>query len=120
MDTIKVKKQDLIKALKKNRKKHRKIFDRAQIAFRQKWIELLDERLRDAKNGTVIKAYVSIPEPEDHTSDFDTAIEMLEWEQDDVVELDRRDFKRFVQNQWDWDQSFRANTVSYSAMLDAE
>jgi len=113
MDTITVRKEDLLDTIRRNRDEHRDIFQRAQEAYREKWIEELDVRLREAQRGYVIRRHFSLPEPEDHTRDFDTAIQMLEWETGDEVELDRRDFQRYVQNQWEWAQSFGANTRSY-------
>lgn len=113
MDTIVVNKAQLIKTLAENRDAHRDIFEQAQVAYRDKWITLLDRRLADARAGRPIERHFRLPEPEDHTQDFTTALEMLDWETGDEVELDRRDFQRYVQNRWEWEQSFVANTQSY-------
>jgi hypothetical protein len=120
MDTIVVEKSDLIERLKQNRDEHRAIFERAQSVYREKVIEELDRALDDAKNGRKILRFLNLPEPEDHTREFDTAIQMLEWDTSGTVELTRRDFARYVQNEWEWRASFSANTESYSAMLDRE
>ena len=120
MDTITVDKEDLLATLRDNRQQHREIFERAQVVYREKVIEELDRALDDAKNGRKIIRHIALPEPEDHTKDFDTAIQMLEWDTAETVTLDRRDFARFVQNRWEWDQTFRQNTVGYSQMLDAQ
>jgi hypothetical protein len=118
MDTITVEKNKLIETLKRNRDEHVSIFERAQIVYREKVIDELDRAIDDAKNGRKIIRFINLPEPENHLSDFETAIEMLEWDTADTVDLDRRDFKRFVQNKWEWEQSFAGNTQSYSSMLD--
>ena len=120
MENISVDKDQLIKTLKKNRKKHVKIFLRAQIAYRQQVVDWLDRSLDDAKNGREFQTFITLPKPENHTADFDTAIEMLEWDKGPEVVLSQRDFQRFVQNQWEWRASFAANTESYSAMLDRD
>jgi hypothetical protein len=120
MDTITVNKADLIHTLEKNRNEHRAIFEKAQEAYREKMIAELDRALDDAKNRRKIIRFFNLPEPEDHTADFDTAIQMLTWDTGDLVDLDRRDFKRYVQNKWEWDTSFAANTRSYSDMLDED
>lgn len=113
MDHVTVDKGDLITTIRRNRDAHREIFERAQEAYRAKWIALLDERLRDAERGHKINRLFALPEPEDHTADFDTALRMLEWEVEGEVELTRRDFERFVENRWEWAQSFATSTVSY-------
>jgi len=120
MDSITVNKANLIETLEKNRSEHRGIFERAQIVYRQKVIDAFEDRLKAARNGEKIVTYIGLPEPEDHTAEFDTAIEMLKWDTAGEVTLDRRDFKRFVQNKWEWEASFVANTQSYSAMLDEQ
>jgi hypothetical protein len=113
MDTIRVKKDDLIATLRGNRDIHRETFLKAQDVYREKVIAAFEERLEAARNGEKILTYINLPEPEDHTDAFNTAINMLEWEIGDEVDLDRRDFQRFVQNQWEWGASFAANTGSY-------
>lgn len=114
MDTITVKKEDLLATLRDNRQQHREIFLKAQGVYREKVIEAFEARLEGIRNGERIVTYINLPEPEDHTDAFDTAIEMLEWEQSDTVELNMRDFTRYVQNRWEWRASFAANTEAYS------
>ena len=114
MDYIKVDKAQLIKTLKKNRKKHRGIFLAAQDTYRQRMIEELDRALNEAKNGGVIQRAFSLPVPEDHTSDFDTVIQMLEWDNKKTVELNQREFQTYVENECGWAQSFGANTMAYA------
>ena len=115
MDSITVNKQNLIETLRGNRDQHRDIFEQAQVVYRAKVIEELDRALDDAKNGRKVIRFINLPEPEDHTADFDTAIDMLEWDTADTVTLDRRDFKRFVQNKWEWEASFAGTTMTYAA-----
>jgi hypothetical protein len=115
MDDIKVDKAKLIKKLKKNRKAHRDEFLRAQARYREKVIELFDQRLREMRNGGKVKIYVDLPEPEDHTADFDTVISMMEWSQGKKVILSTREFQTYVENKWGWQQSFAANTQAYTS-----
>ena len=120
MDSITVNKTDLIATLRENRDEHRELFDKAQVVYRNAMVRELDRALNDAKAGRKIVRAFSLPTPEDHTEDFNTALEMLAWEQGDTVELKMRDFMRYVQNRWEWERSFEANTVSYSSLLDQE
>jgi hypothetical protein len=120
VETISVVKDDLLRTLRDNRDEHQEIFEKAQVVYRQRMIEELDRALQEAKEGRKIRRAFTLPVPEDHTGDFDTAIQMLEWETDDRVELTQREFRRYVQNQWEWEASFVANTQSYSQMLDAD
>ena len=116
MDDIKVDKAKLIKKLKKNRAKHRALFETAQVVYREQMIKELDRALDEAKNGGQIIRMFSLPIPEDHTDDFDTVIEMMEWSEGKKVILSHREFQTYVRNEWGWQQSFAANTVAYAAM----
>lgn len=113
MDTITVNKNALVETLRQNRNVHRDVFIAAQDAYRVAMIAELDRALEEARAGKQIKRAFSLPVPEDHTADFDTAIEMLEWHQGDTVELGHYEFQQYVQNQWGWRASFAANTESY-------
>jgi hypothetical protein len=115
VDTITVLKNDLIETLKANRDAHRDMFLRAQTAYRAKMIEELDRALDEAKNGGTIRRSFALPVPEDHTDDFNTAIQMLEWHQGKTADLSQHEFMNYVENNWGWRQSFAANTASYLA-----
>lgn len=115
MDQIKVDKAKLIKTLKRNRKKHREIFLRAQETYRQRMIEELDRALDEAKNGGKIIRAFSLPVPEDHTDEFDTVIQMMEWHEGNKIWLTEREVRVYIKNDWGWQASFAANTASYLA-----
>jgi len=112
---ITVNKADLIEKIQANRGEHRSMFIKAQERYRDAMIAELDQALQDARDGKKIRRAFTLPVPEDHTQDFDTALEMLEWEQGDTIKLDQHDFLRYVQNRWEWQASFAANTQSYLA-----
>jgi hypothetical protein len=113
MELITVIKTELVETLKANRDKHRSMFIQAQEQYRDAMIAELDRALQEAREGGQIRRAFSLPVPEDHTADFDTAIEMLDWDQGKTVQLSYHDFQQYVQNQWGWRASFAANTESY-------
>jgi hypothetical protein len=115
MQEITVEKTALIAKLQSNRDEHRSMFIKAQERYREAMIAELDRALQEARNGDKIRRAFSLPVPEDHTEEFNTAIEMLQWETGDEVQLDQHDFQRYVQNRWQWAASFAANTQSYLA-----
>jgi len=115
MKTITVNKAHLIATITQNRDAHREQFLAAQKKFREKVIESLDFRLREARAGRHVDIAVRLPEPVDYTDSYDTALEMLAWEQSETIALDRTDFERYVQNNWEWRQHWAANTQSYLA-----
>lgn len=115
MQTITVMKTSLLEKLKENRTEHRDIFLDAQAKYRERIIDELDKRLADVRAGRKINVYIALPEPQDYTEAFDTAIAMVEWAQGNTIDLSEKDFNRYVLNKWEWQQAFAANTQSYLA-----
>jgi hypothetical protein len=113
MQTITVEKARLLATLTENRDKHRAVFLEAQDAYRAKVIEILDQRLEDAREGRKIDLFFRMPEPVDYTSEFDQAIAMVEWAQGDTIDLTHVDFQQYVLNEWGWSSNFAASTQSY-------
>lgn len=119
MQNITVNKADLIAKLRTNRDEHKAIYDEAVSVYKERFIreaeKFLMESLEYAKRGEPFKQMVWLPVPEEHTADFDRALEMLEWEVDDEVELSEYEFSQLVQNEWGWAKNFASNTTSYTA-----
>lgn len=113
MDTVTVKRDELLAVVKKNRDNHRAVFEKAQVAYRERVIKELDLMLADAKAGRRIRRAIALPEPEDHTRDYDRIVRMLEMSVDDVLELSEHDFSRYAMDQWEWAAAFATNTLSY-------
>lgn len=113
MNTITVRKAQLLETLIQNRDEHQVIFDKAQEAYRASMIDELDRALAEAKGGKQIKRMFTLPVPENHTDDFNTAIKMLDWHTEDDIELEQHEFEQYVENRWAWRASFAANTQSY-------
>ena len=115
MQTVKVKKADLLRILKKNRAEHRSIFEEASEAFRKEVIKVLDKRLADAKADKRIRLRIDMTQPMDQTSEYDQAIAMCEMSVDDEIELSHEDFRNYVLDKWNWRDQFIASNRNYSA-----
>jgi len=113
MRTVKINKLDFITRVAANRDNHRSVFETAVGGYRARMIDLLERRLRDVRHGRAVDQYFRLPEPEDHTEDYDRVLMMARMSVDDVVELTSEDFAMFVMDQWDWKQSFTDTTAMY-------
>jgi hypothetical protein len=113
MNSIKVKKIDLIAAMEKNRAEHRAAFIKAQDAYRATVIKVLDEELQAAKHGRpfVLARITALVQPSDHTNDYERIIGMLNMDTGDIVELNQQEYKCYVEDDWGWMGQF-ANEVS--------
>lgn len=113
MQTVKVTRIDLLDKLKANRAEHRGVFETAQVKFREAVIERLDAMLADARAGKKVRQSVGLTAPEDHTSDYDRAIAMLEMSVDEQITLTSHDFESYVMDRWAWAAQFGATSAFY-------
>lgn len=119
MQDVRVKKEQLLKTLKENRETHQADFDIAWEAFRQKAEANFANKLKAIKaanKGERIELHVNLVIPEDHTEDYDQAIEMLGWEIGDEITLQRHEFQQLVQDNWGWKDQFTATNLAYTGM----
>jgi hypothetical protein len=71
MNTVKVKREELLTKVRSNRDAHRTLFLKAQEGYRKLVIEELDRMLADAKAGRPIQRSINLAEPADHSADYD-------------------------------------------------
>jgi len=114
MRPVRVDKKTVLKKLKENRKTHRDIFEEVVIGYRAEVIKQLEKHIKQMKSGKPKRTYISIPSPEDHTDDYDVAIEMLEMSLDDSIDMDTETFQAFYKDDWGWKQQFLASNSGYS------
>ncbi len=115
METVKVKKADLLEKLRGNRRQHRKIFEEATTAFRKEVISHLDAHLADARAGRRIQLSVDLIQPMDQTEEYDDAIAMCEMSVEDEMHLTQDAFRNYVLDKWHWRRDFLHSNRAYSA-----
>jgi hypothetical protein len=106
MRPITVDKGPLLKTLRANREQHRTIFEEAVEGYRAEAVKQLTDHLQRVKSGKPKRVQIYIPEPGDHTRDYDVAIEMIEMSIGNTIELDETSFRSFVKDDWDWKRQF--------------
>lgn len=102
MNSVKVKRGELLEKLQTNRDGHRHLFLKAQDGYRKAVIEALDKALTDAREGREYRIYIALQAPEDHTEDYDTVISMLTMSVDEDIEIEQHDFQCYVRDKWQW------------------
>ena len=114
MREITVDKSNLLEVLKKNRTGHRAIFEEALEGYRKRVVSELQSRLDAALSGVKWDACIELVQPEDHTIEYDRAIQMLEMDIDSTVKLSSTEFQNYVQDEWGWTDRFLTSNASYS------
>lgn len=113
MRTVTVTKKDFLTRVRENRNNHRAVFEEALNGYHQRLTLELERRIRDLKRGRVINQYIGLPEPEDHTDDYDRVITMADMSINDTVDLNESEFAMYVMDQWEWKHSFAESTEGY-------
>ena len=117
MENVKLNKKDLLKVIKKNRKKHVEEYESASKIFIEDAIAKLQEMLKVAQTKGRIIQSLGLAEPKSYVESYDTAIRMLEMSVDEVIELSEQEFKQFVEDNWVWKSAFTTTTSFYNSKL---
>jgi hypothetical protein len=115
MESIVVEKHKLLDKLNENLHTHRDTYVKAVEEYKRQQEMLLARQLEDVREGRKIDPFAlsRMAVPEDHTDDYKIAIEMLELDVNDKVELGAGDFRRFWRDEWEWRRSWESNTRAY-------
>ena len=116
MKSVHVNKAELLARIEANRREHRGLFLKALVGWQKEAIRVLNEAYEKALINKLDNVQVYLPRPDDHTDEYDRAIEMLKMETSDIVEITADDFAHFVQDDWDWKDRFLATSSVYAAM----
>lgn len=129
----------LIEKLKINRANHIKEYNEAVEGYLETAREKLNEQYEKAKQE-VEKAFsrtreeivrfdpekaedtivfcraiqFSLTAPRNFIDAYDQAIEMMEWETREKVELNSTEFRCFIMNKWDWMEEFQSVSAMYN------
>lgn len=114
MEFVNVNKQDLLDTLRSNRAKHVDTFEQVLEDYRTRAVMLLEEHIDRIRSGAVESVSVILPPPRNYEDEYDQAIAMVEWEQDDVIRLDSHTFAQWVMDQWRWKRDFNETVATYS------
>jgi hypothetical protein len=115
MRQIKVDKAKLLEIVRKNREEHGGTFEEAQKTYREVVIKALDEQLKAAREGQPfqLRVLVSLEAPQNHTADYDRAIQMLEMSVDDQIIVSEQEFQQYVQDIWGWSRDWAISNMNY-------
>lgn len=114
MNAITIDKQRLIETLATNRSLHKHEFETASAGWLKKATEYLQQRVDDALAGRKIDLRFDLPQPLDHTDDYDRVLLMLDFAVGDTFTLTEQEFAWYVQDEWGWKQNFTQTNSRYA------
>lgn len=113
--SVKVNKYKLIETLKANLEKHVEAHKKALEVWRERAankLQELSEKVRDGKVRSIDVMSIS-DVPTSYAPSYESVIDMLSYCDDVILELTSEDFSRYVQDKWEWKQSFLSNSSKY-------
>lgn len=115
LDTVRVSKESLVERIKVNRDNHRSVFEEAIDGYHKAVITALDAALKDARAGKKYTPTIFLPEPQDHTRDYDRVLAIFDFSLDDEFELSAKEFAQYVLDDWGWKGDFIITASNYTA-----
>jgi len=116
MKTVTVKKEVLLEKLIENRAKHIEELGEAMAGWVKAAIKELQDEIdclkKDPSDGDL---HFNLSKPVSHEKNYDIAISMLEMEVNDTVEIEVDEFQKYVNDEWDWSQSFKHLSSFYTS-----
>jgi hypothetical protein len=111
---VRVNKSRLVAQLQENRERHQREYQEALAGYRVQLVAALTRKLERAKRKEDVSHDIELERPADRTDDYDRALAILEWEEQETLELPLVDFERWVLDAWPWRAGFRALHGSYT------
>ena len=113
MNTIIIEKDKLLPIVIENKKKHDDIYDAAVSGYWQKAEEILTFKLEQVKKQEKIDNSLGLTYPVNYSNDYTRVIRMLELTSENNITLTSNEFDAYVQNQWNWKNSFLGTNSLY-------
>jgi hypothetical protein len=113
INPVPVKKDELLGILRSNRDRHSEKYEKARAGWRKAMERELHELLDKVDNGLIIGVQLANIPPEDHTGDYNDAIDMLEMSIDNEVMLSQAQFRCYVKDKWGWQEQWTTSNSQY-------
>lgn len=115
--TIKVERDTLLDILTSNLNSHKEGYKKAVEGYKKKIIEHAEENLARAKLGKHPKSFTHHGKPKTYASQYERALGMLKLAEPGPISLSAPDYARFVEDDWDWKESWARTSNYYSPEL---
>ena len=113
---IKVSTVDLIKKLEENKKTHASEYATATEGYVLELKERLEKLTSQVEKDPLsanLRIIGELGKPSNYTNVYDQVISMLKMSVDEETELDSEQFRAWVQNTWEWSDSWRSLNSGY-------
>lgn len=140
--TVVINKERLLTQLLANKEKHVREYEEALAGYKEMASQKLREAYEDAKVAleknltkglakldefdpdddefssylTLVEArHVNLPVPQNYEEEYESAIQMVQWDTRPELELTHAEFNCFILDKWDWTSDFFSTTAIYNS-----
>lgn len=112
---IRIKKEDVLKALETNLDVHQKQYQEAKEGFKKTYWDALQQKEQDyLKNGKIDLSWNDLTIPKDNSKKYEDVICMLTMMVDEEIEISVDEFEQWVLDKWHWKRNFLFDNAKYS------
>ena len=112
-EKFEVPKPKLLEILKENRETHLTAYKEAKTVWQKEALAEMTKNLKTANvTGHIIQGN-ELTKPKHHTKDYQDVIGLLELSVDTTVMLSFSDYRKYVNDEWDWKRGFELANSSY-------
>lgn len=112
--TIRVNKAELIEKIKENKAAHEKAYAKAVVAYKKEALAQLADLTKKVRAGEM-SVSLKLTTPVDNRENYDKIIEMFEWDVDDIVELEQKEFNEYIQDETEFARVAKFSNTMYLA-----
>jgi len=119
---VKVRRDELLSVLRRNREQHIRDYQAACIGYREVALQRIEEGFQEArgvvnrlKDGQTVAVgfRISLSVPENYEKAYDQIIRMMEMSVDAEIELTASQFACFVMDDWEWKEEWASSNAPY-------
>lgn len=109
---LKIRKDDLIAAIQKNKAAHIIDYQEAVVAYKKEAQEQLEKQLKELSEGS-LKIAINLVHPVNREKDYDSKIAMFKWEVSEIIEVTEREYRQYVEDEVPESVAARFQNASY-------
>lgn len=119
MRSVKVNREELLKILLDNKKKHVKDYEESVKDYKKAALKVAKEHVELAKTGDLdqIAKIRAMPQrPQSYEDSYNRAIRMMELSVESIIEVEEDVFNQLVLDEWHWKNAFVASASLYKSI----
>jgi len=114
MRKVVIEKQRLLDTVIANREKHVADYEEAREVYLEKAQALFEEKAAEAEGGEMVDPSIDLEKPVEFLEEYAQAIQMIEMDEREEIELTEEEFQKLVRDEWNWSRQFQRRTSSYT------